>query len=186
MGGDRGKRQEESYRKDADAARAAVVESPLEKQIRERAENFFTQAKGSGGIESIDALKPYLDLYKGATSAQKNDRQSTGILNLARGGNSAQSQAYDTYMQYKRQQDAAGQLENAYNATNADMTGQGMNLAQMANSRNMGKAGLAQQAYSTYLNRPKAPPLWQQIAGVAMGGLSAAGTAGGSKGIRGF
>lgn len=169
------KKQEEVYRKAADAEREKYVESPLEAKLRIRAENFLTQSAGSGGIESIDALKPHLDLYNSAVSDQQNDRQSTGILQLARGGDPNQAAAFNTYMKFRRQQDAAGQLENAYNQTSADITGQSFNLAGMANQRLSDRAGMAQQAYQTYLNKPVHPSMLQQGLGFAMGGLQAAG-----------
>lgn len=157
------KKIQEDLRTNAATTSASIQPTEFEKLKSDQAINFINQSQGSGGIEGIDALKPYLNLYNSAISDQKADRQSNGILNLARGGNPAQAQALDTYMKYKRQQDAAGNLENAYNATNADLTGQGFNLAQMANSRNLGKASLAQQAYSTYLNRPKTPGVLDRI-----------------------
>jgi hypothetical protein len=175
MGGGRGKKQEETYRKAADAERAAYVPTELENMRTAEVKNFLAQSKGSGGIESIDALKPYLNLYNSAVSDQQNDRQSTGILQLARGGNAQQAGVMDQYLKFKRQQDAAGQLENAYAGVNADMTGQSYNLIGIANQRMSDRAGMAQQAYSTYLNRPKQPALWEKIAGLAIGGVGAAG-----------
>lgn len=187
MGTGRGKKQEDKMLKTAEADRAAIKETDLERMYRERTENFLRQSQGSGGVESIDMLKPYLQLFNRASADQQNQRTSTGVLQLgAQNANPNQAAAYNSYLNYKRQQDAAGGLENAYNMANAEASGQAFDLAQMANSRNLGKAGLSQQAYATYLNRPKSPPLWQQIAQTAIGGLSAAGTAGGSAGIAGL
>jgi hypothetical protein len=176
MGTNRGKKQEDKMLKTAEADRAAIQETSLEKMYRERAENFLRQSQGGGGVESIDLLKPYLQLFNRAANDQQNQRTSTGVLQLgAQNANPNQAAAYNAYLNYKRQQDAAGTLENAYNAANSEVAGQSFDLAQMANSRNLGKAGLSQQAYSTYLNRPKSPPLWQQIAQTVIGGAQAAG-----------
>ena len=154
----------------------AIQETPFEKARLAKVLNFETQSAGTGGIESIDAMKPYLDLYKGATSDQQNQRQSGGLLSaLGQGSNNAGAANYETYMKMKRQQEAAGQLEGAYNATSADMTGQGFNLAQMANSRNLGKAGAGAQAYNTFMQN-KGPGMFDKImkiGQVAVGGVGA-------------
>lgn len=150
--------------KTAEADRAAIQETPLEKMYRERTENFLKQSQGSGGIESIDMLKPYLQLFNRASADQQNQRTSTGILQLgSQNANPNQAAAYNSYLNSKRQQDASGMLENAYNAADAQATGQAFDLAQMANSRNLGKAGISQQAYATYLNRPKTPGILDRI-----------------------
>ncbi len=125
--------------------------------------NFEKQSAGSGGIESIDAMKPYLNLFNGAIQDQSNDRKSNGILTLgANGGNAQQAAGLNTYYKYKRQQDAAGMLENAYNTTNEQLTGQGFNLAGLANQRNLGRAGASVNAYNSYMHN-KGPGILQGV-----------------------
>jgi len=149
----------------------------MEKTNRERAEKWFAQTSGSGDIRSFDALKPNLQLYDAAINDQQNDRKSSGILEALGTGSNAGAANYKTYMNAKRQQDAAGQLENAYNATNADMTGQSYQLAQIANSRNLGKAGASSQAYNTYMQN-KGPSMFDkfmQVGGLVVGGMGGVG-----------
>lgn len=173
MGTSRGKKQEETYRKEADTARAEVKASPLEEKRNASAMQFFNDIESGKDVSEIAALKPNLNLYNAAVSDQQNDRKGTGILQLgARGANPNQAAALDTYMKYQRQQNAAGQLENAYNATYADYSGNlSPLLMQMSNQRQATKAGLAQDAYKTYLNRPKTPSIWEKL---LQGGISAA------------
>lgn len=157
------KKQEVALEHSAEADRAAIQPSQAEIDANARTHLFNQQVDSGTDIKDISALNPYYQIYQGAVNQQQNDRRSNGIIDLARGGNPAQAQAYDTYMKYKQQQDAAGGLEQAFSAANADMNNTGFQYAQLANSRNLGKAGLSQQAYSTYLNRPKGPSVLDRV-----------------------
>jgi hypothetical protein len=161
----------------------AIQQTPEEKLISDRNQKFIQQADSGTDVGSIDMLKPFLDLYNRASADQQNQRTSTGILNLAqKSANPNQAAAYNAYLNSKRQQDAAGQLENAYNAADAQATGNLFNLAQLANSRNLGKAGASAQAYNTYMQN-KGPSLFDKIMGIGklvIGGAQAY-TSGGGK-----
>ena len=120
-------------------------------------------------------MKPYLGLYEAATNNQVQERQGTGILNMASRMNPAQAANYKTWVQARKQQDAAGMLEQAYGATDADIRGSSFNYAQIANSRNLGKAGAAQGNLSLYYQRnPGAWSKFKDVANIVIGGLSAA------------
>jgi hypothetical protein len=77
---------------------------------------------------------------------------------------------------------AAG-LSNAFQTAKAQALGLGQESAQeQINRQNM--YGQLQNAYGTsYYNRPQQVPLWKQIAGLAMGGLSAVGGGTGLKAL---
>lgn len=175
MGTSRGKKQEETYRTNADASIQAVQATPVETKLNDLNLGFLNDVDSGKDVRDITGMKPFLNLYDSATGQQAEDRHSNGIMELSNGGNPAQANALKQYYAYKRQQDAAGQVENAYNQTYQNNTGQlAPMLMNAANSRQMGKAQLAQQQYQTYLNRPKQPALWEKIAGLAIGGAGAA------------
>jgi hypothetical protein len=141
----------------------AIQQTPEEKLISDRNQKFIQQADSGTDVGSIDMLKPFLDLYNRASADQQNQRTSTGILNLA-------------------QKSANPNQAAAYNAADAQATGNLFNLAQLANSRNLGKAGASAQAYNTYMQN-KGPSLFDKIMGIGklvIGGAQAY-TSGGGK-----
>jgi hypothetical protein len=117
------KKQEVALQHSAEADRAAIQPSQAEIDANARTHQFNQQVDSGADIKDITALNPYYQIYQGALSQQQDDRHSNGIIDLARGGNPAQAQAYDTYMKYKRQQDAAGGLQQAFSAANVSASG---------------------------------------------------------------
>lgn len=179
MGSSRGKKEEKTLKKSADADMAAIVEDPLIVARRNNILGFNKQVAAGTDVSQMDALKPYLSLYNGAISDQQADRKSNGILNLAMNGDGAKGagQAYEIYLKNKRQQDAAGMLENAYNQTSADFNNDSFRIGQMSDSRNMGKASLSQNAYESFAKRQAAKPgifdRIMQVGQLAVGGIGA-------------
>ena len=176
MGTKRGRNEKQTEQRLFENSQKAIAEikpTPMEERETARAMQWREQTEGGTDVRNLTALKPHLNLFDAATNEQQNDRKGTGILQLgAQNANPNQAAALDTYYKYKRQQDAAGQLENAYNATDAQMTGQiTPMLMQMANQRQMGRAGIAQNAYQSYLHRPKKPSFLEQL---LSGGFSVA------------
>lgn len=156
----RGKKKEEGLGVQATAAYNQVQPTPLESKLEASSLAFLNDMSSGKDVKDIEALKPYTNIYNSATSDQQNDRKSNGLLDATGAGGGA-AQAYGAYLKYKRQQDAAGQLENAYNMTNAQVTGSiAPMLIGQANQRNMGRAGLAQQAFTSYQNRPADQGFW--------------------------
>jgi hypothetical protein len=128
----------------------------------------------SKDVTAYEAMKPYLGLYEAAIDNQVRERQGTGILNLADKMNPTQAANYKTYMQAKKQQDAAGRLENAYASTDAMMRGEAFNWSQIYNQRNLGKAGVATQAMGIQYGRPGTAQQIGQILGPVIAGAGAA------------
>ena len=151
MGSGRGREQQ--YTNTANADAAAIQPSAAETAANARLNLFNSQVASGRDIKDISAINPYYQIYQGAVGQQNADRQGTGgTFNLARGGNSKQAENYLTQANLRKQQDAAGQLSEAYSATNADLNNQGFQYAQLANNRNLGKASLSQNALRSYLD----------------------------------
>jgi hypothetical protein len=108
----------------------------------------------SKDVVEYAAMKPYLGLADAARERQTQDRQGTGILNLASRMNPAQAANYKIYTEAKRQQDAAMRLEDAYNMTDANMRGDAYTGMQIANNRNLGKLSALNQAMAIQYQRP--------------------------------
>ncbi len=170
MATSRGKKQENFLQNQQQSTFDAIKPTPVEDKLSANTLNFLNDADGGKDIRDIAGMKPFLNLYDSATGQQADERQSNGILNLAN-PNPQAANALKSYYSYKRQQDAAGQVENAYNQSYANYTGQiAPMLINSANGRQMGKAQLAQQQYQAYLARPQQPSWFDRISKLAMGG----------------
>ncbi len=166
------KAEEKSLREGLEKNVARIEPTESEKLTNARNQRFLEQINAGTDVGGIDALKPNLQIYNRAIENQGAERRQTGVLGSIGRGDNAGVANYDTYMKYKRQQDAAGGLENAYNAANADITGSTFNYAQLANQRNLGRAGAGAQAYDTFMKN-KGPGLFDRI--MQIGGLAAQG-----------
>lgn len=183
MGSGRGKEKE--YTAEAKKDREAIgTLSEAEKASVARLSSWV--AEQGKDVTQMSGMKPYLGLYNRAVNDQANERQSSGLGTLARrGGNATQLATFDDYMKNKRQQDAAGALENSYNLTDASIRGDALPLAQLSLQRNLGKAGASANNLSSYLQTHKGFGITDAL-GLAFGGLSSLGQAGGSAGLAGL
>lgn len=132
-------------------------------------------------IGEIDYVKPYVNLYNSAVNRQAGEEQGVGALgtNELTGGGGKMGSLIGQQLASRRQQDASGQLYNAANEAYENAQGEGDSLIATANNRLSGKAGLAEQRYTSYLNRPKKPSIWEQL---LTGGMSAVGSYAGAGG----
>jgi len=151
---------------------------PSEAELAKNAENELWRKQIASGtdVKDLTGIAPAYQIYQGAISDQQNQRQSGGLLSaLGQGSNNAGAANYETYMKMKRQQDAAGDLAGMYAAKDADVNNSGFQYAQLANSRNLGKAGAGAQAYNTFMQN-KGPGMFDKImkiGQVAVGGVGA-------------
>jgi hypothetical protein len=165
MGTGRGaKKKEENLEREATAATNAWQATPFETEETARINKFRKQWDDGTDIGSMDYVKPYFNLYKSAIN-RDTDEQGVGVLgaNGLSGASGAQAGLIGQQLKARREQDASGQLYDAANEAYADSTGQGNVMAQMTGSRLAGKAGLANQRYTSYLNRPKKPSIWETL-----------------------
>lgn len=169
----RGHQQEQNLQNQAQAATtAAAVSNPFQQQQQARAQHFFDQADNGTDVRQIDALRPAVGAYDAAV-AEPVDQAGVGLLgsNALTGANGQLASLIGQQNASRRQQDASGELMHAFDDTSNQMTNEG-NIASSADvAQRMGVANMANQRYSTYLNRPRQPSIWEQL---LQGGMQAA------------
>jgi hypothetical protein len=171
------KQREADLQKQSDAAVAAWKPSPLEEAQQKRVTGFLSDWDSGKDVSEIDYLRPYYNLYNNAAD-DTPDMAGEGLLgnNMLSGANGQVAGLIGKQLQSRRQQDASGQLYNAATAAHADATGSQIPfLVGTEQNRFAGKAGLADQRYMAYLNRPKKTPFWQSL---LLGGMQTAGQMG--------
>jgi hypothetical protein len=126
-------------------------------------------------VKDISELSPYYNLYNNSIN-DNQDYAGEGLLsaNELSGGNSGQLGLIGKQLNARRKQQAQGDLYNAVQGARNDATTGGMWSANLTNQRNLGVAGLEDNLYNQYLNRPNRPGLFSQI----MQGVTAIGGTG--------
>lgn len=193
MGGGPSREEREEQRRLADErARAAAREErliavaerpdPLAERVRSSRMSWLDAVEGKNGpvdVTKMEAMAPYLDLWNRSRARRDGERMGTGALRLGAANQNPEIGArIDEANQLTREQDAAGELQNAFNMKDAEMRQSVMPLLGLQQSRDMGMAGLgvqsgqnAQSAYAQWLNRPRQRSPWLDL---AFGGLNAA------------
>lgn len=128
-------------------------------------------------VEKLPGMSPHYQMYQRAANRQASER--TGLGSLRMGADTANLNLASQQARYdklRREQEAAGELENAYGATNAEITGTGLPLVGTAASRDANKLGVTgQQAESSLGNWSRfqiRPGFWQQFALAGIKGAS--------------
>jgi hypothetical protein len=191
------KKQEELRRQqEADRLRAlereqqAAAPKPVETAIENEQLGWLNQTKAPDfDVTHLNALTPQLSLYNHAKARADSQRMGIGALRMGmgEGDGSGLSSLLASQQDAHREQDAAGQLENAFAAKDADMRGSVMPLLGLQQNRTMGLAGLgnnaSQNSTSQWASFRPRPSVWQNLlmagvqgaAGVATGGVSQGG-----------
>lgn len=160
----------------------AAAPSALELSQQKETQDWMDATSGKNGpldITSLSAMKPNLALYDNASRRQSGERMGIGALQMgAQNTNPGLTQLLRSQQDDQRQQNASGQLENAYRMTDAQMRGNIMPLLGLQQNRTMGLAGMAsnssQNSTNQYANFRVQPSFWQQM---LMQGMGAAGQA---------
>ncbi len=162
----------------------AVAEKPdpLAERVRSSRMSWLDSVEGKNGpvdVTKIEAMAPYLDLWNKSRSRRDGERMGTGALRLGAANQNPEIAArISEQRQTEREQEAGGNLENAFRLKDAEMRESYMPLMGLQQSRDLGAAGFGVQAsqnatsaYGQWLSRPQRPSFWGQL---ALGGLSAA------------
>ncbi len=190
MGSSRGRNLEDTAQKKADVAFNEYQASPLETQRVERTSKFLKQFDSGTDVKDMEAVSPYLQLWKNAKNRQTNQMVGRGAVALGQNPNvEAQLTDQDKYLQAQREQEASGMLYDSTNQAYSDAVNESQNLIGYDQSRKAGRAGLAENRYQTVINRPTRIPLWERLLGmgvaagttIATGGMS--GAAGGGRSV---
>lgn len=150
---------------------ATAKPTQLENAQTAETQNWLDTTSGKNGpldINNLTAMKPNLALYDNASRRQEGERMGIGALQMgAQNTNPGLTQLLRSQQDDQRQQNAAGQLENAYRMTDAQMRGDIMPLLSLNQNRSMGLAGMASNNANSstgqYANFRVAPSFWQQL-----------------------
>jgi len=146
-----------------------MQKSPLELQREQESLDWMNQTKGPEfDVTKLNALTPQLSLYNHAKAGQEGERLGIGALRMGQmGDNSGLAALLASQQQAHREQDAAGQLENAFAAKDAEMRGSVMPLLNFQQGRSMGLASLASgnanNSTAAWANFRPAPSFWQKL-----------------------
>lgn len=162
----------------------AETPSPLQQRRETDTLNFLDWESGTGDYKDkpIDVthapgLGPALSLYERAKAGQQGERMGTGAIQLGLNASDpglAANLAEESKL--RREQEAAGGLEEAVAAKSAEAHGSALPLIQLNQSRALNLADTAanQSRFSTneYTQfRPRSP--WETVAKAAAGGAAA-------------
>ena len=171
----------------------AQTPKPLETALDTQSQDWLDATSGKNGpldVATLSAMKPNLSLYDNAVQRQQGERMGIGALRFgAQNTDPGLGQLLRQQSEDQRQQAAAGQLENAYRVTDAQMRGSVLPLLGLQQNRSMGLASLAsgqsQNSTNQYANFRPAPSFWQNLLMTGIGGAAQIG-AGMATGGTGF
>lgn len=164
------RQQEEDRRRALEREQQAAAPKPVETEMEKEQLGWLAQTKAPDfDVTKLNALTPQLSLYNHAKAGQEGQRMGLGALRMGmgEGDGSGLSTLLASQQQAHREQDAAGQLENAFAAKDAEMRGSVMPLLGLQQNRTMGLAGLGNNASQNSTNqwasfRPR-PSIWSQL-----------------------
>lgn len=168
----RGKKEETNLQNQAQTAYNEYKPSALETKQNDRVTNFLSDMDSGKDVKDIDYLRPYYNLYNNAASDDFSGLSGVGLLgnNALSGSNGQIAGVIGKQLASRRQQEASGDLYNAVNDAQTAATNEGNYLINTEQNRMAGKAGLANERYTAYLNRPRKPSIWEQL---LQGGMQA-------------
>lgn len=175
MGTGRAKKiREQKLETAADTAVNNWQPTELEKMQSDRVTGFLKDWDAGKDVKDISYLNPYMNLFEGAKNRRDSESLGGGLLNMSsdNAGTNNMAAAMREQNQFRREEEASGQLYNTANAAHGYASGTlAPSLMNMENQRMQGKAEMANRRYETYLGRPKSPNPVLQAIGL---GLSAA------------
>lgn len=170
----------------------AAKPSALQQKLEAGNLKFLEQTDGSSGpmdITKVEGMSPYLGLYDNAKRGQDQERFGEGALTLAGEGSGGWGKLMKQQRQMQREQDAGGQLTNAFAQKNAEVRGSSLPLIGLHQQRTLGVAGQAGQNASNagqmWMNYrgTQRPSFWSQLALGAVGAVGQAAGAGATFGL---
>src|SRR5262245_48431215 len=131
----------------------------------------WENAAGPKDITSAPGMSDYLDVYGNANAlaAQQRVGDPSHAFSANLPGFTDQLQQQQQMRMYNTRAQA---LSDAFRGAKASALGAGAQAAQLETGRLNEYAGLMNNYNSAYYGRPQQVPLWKQIAGIAMQGLT--------------
>lgn len=152
------KRKQEELRRQQEADRALFLQSfnearkpsPLQEAWERQNLDFLNWENSRGAYEgkplditNAPGMGPSLALYNRAAAGQQGERQGQGLITMGLSGNSQLTDKLAQQSKARREQEAAGALENAVAMKTAEAHGSVLPLSALHQSRTMGLAGMA-------------------------------------------
>lgn len=139
--------------------------NPLEQMMTEEGVNFLKWDNGQLGAKDITkapGMSASLDIYNRAKERSKQRRFGVGSIALS-DGNSGYADKLREQQNMEMEENAAGDLANAYRLKSAEVRGSVLPLATLDQSRRNAVADVSSGNLHAYLNRPKQKPFWQTL-----------------------
>ncbi len=166
------------------AAEGIKEKSALQKLMEERAQRFFDWDNGTGAyagqakdITKAPGMDAALDIY-GTADRLAAEKRFTPSVALSGQGSAGFARQQDAQQGMQRYDLRARALSDALAGSRAQAFGLADQSIGNEMQQKQGYANALGQYNSGVYNRPQKPPLWQAIAGMAIGGMSAAGSMG--------
>lgn len=144
---------------------------PVEQAMNKRYLDWTSATSGDKPLEvdKLPGMSPYVQMYQRAAAGQRSERTGLGSLQMG-AANADPNLATNQRLQDKmrREQDAAGEIEGAYGAENAAVTGTGMPLVgadiQQKGENLNAATGMASSSLGDWSRFQIRPGFWQQAA----------------------
>jgi hypothetical protein len=164
------------------AIQAVNEKTAFEKAAEDRLNKFTTWENSAGPHDILDApgMSDMVDIYGSAESLANQKRLSNPAVALSGGGSGDYAAQLDSLGKQNRYDDRAAGLSRGLQSAKAEAYGLGGSAAELESNRKQAYASDMLNQENAYYNRPRKQPLWEKIAGIAIGGL---GAAGGVKGL---
>ncbi len=170
MGTGKGKKQETQLQQQAQQAYNEVKPSDYELYQKPLDLQLLKDLNSGKDVRDVEGLRWNLNLFNNA--GKDPDVSGQGLLgqNQLTGANSNMMGLIGQQLKARQEQENQGQLYNSVIDAKNSAQDRSLGFAGMEGNRQMGRAELANNRYTAYLNRPRKPSFWENL---LMGGLSA-------------
>lgn len=170
MGTGRGRREERRLQNEATAATNAVQPTPYERYQQPLDLQLLRDLDSGKDVSEIDGLRWSYNLFQNA--GRDPDLEGVGLLgnNALAGGNQKQLGLIAQQLKARERQQNEGLLYDSVQGARQGAMARSQGFAGMEDSRNRFRAEMANQRYSTYLNRPRQQSMWERL---LLGGMQA-------------
>ncbi len=155
------------------AIQAANVPSLWETIATDRLKKFtdWENSTGPKDITAAPGMDAMLDIYGSADSLANQKRLGNPMHALSGGGSGNYAAQVEELGKQNRYDDRAQGLSHGLQSLKAEAYGLGSSAAELESNRKQNYASNMLNQQAEYYRRPKKTPLWQKIAGVALGGV---------------
>ena len=159
------------------AQNTAAQVNPLQAQRQAAIQGFWGDMASGKDVKDIGYLSPYYNLYNDSQANAQNQNYGEGLLgkdNVLAGGSGQIAGVVGKQLAARNQQQAAGDLYNATQNAYGSSVAEGQGIADADTQQRLAIANLAENRYSSYLNRPRTPSFWERMLTGGVTGASAA------------